>query len=113
MKQNGMLKHLSKLSFFHPTKIAMRQRNLENGRKIQEARLDIFEKAQAERLEVALNKMKKTWSDIGYNKEEVLMLEEAWAMTTIKNKETYQADKKQAKKLIKDAADSLAARNTK
>lgn len=113
MKQNGMLKYLSKLSFFHPTKVAIRQQNMENGRKIQQARLDAAEKAQAERLEAALERMKDTWSNIGYNKEEIAMLEEAWAMTIIKDKETYRADVKQSRKLMKEAAASLAARNNK
>jgi len=113
MKQNGMLKYLSKLSFFHPTKVAIRRQNMENGRKIQQARLDAAEKAQAERLEAVLERMKDTWSNIGYNKEEIAMLEEAWAMTIIKDKETYRADVKQSRKLMKEAAASLAARNNK
>lgn len=113
MKQNGMLKYLSKLSFFHPTRAAIRQQNMENGRKIQEARLDAAEKAQAERLEAALERMKETWSNIGYNKEEMTMLEEAWALTAIKDRETYRADVKQSRKLMKEAAASLAARNKK
>jgi hypothetical protein len=113
MKQNGMLKYLSKLSFFHPTKAAIRQQNMENGRKMQEARLDAAEKAQAERLEAALERMKETWSNIGYNKEEMAMLEEAWALTAIKDRETYRADVKQSRKLMKEAAASLAARNNK
>jgi hypothetical protein len=113
MKQNGMLKYLSKLSFFHPTKAAIRQQNMENGRKMQEARLDAAEKAQAERLEAALERMKETWSNIGYNKEEMAMLEEAWSLTAIKDRETYRADVKQSRKLMKEAAASLAARNNK
>jgi len=86
---------------------------MENGRKIQEARLDAAEKAQAERLEAALERMKETWSNIGYNKEEMAMLEEAWALTAIKDRETYRADVKQSRKLMKEAAASLAARNNK
>ena len=113
MKQNGMLKYLSKLSFFHPTRAAIRQQNIENGRKIQEARRDAIEKARAERLEAILNSMKHTWANIGYNENEISMLEEAWAMTAIKDKETYQADKKQARKLMKEAANLLAARKDK
>jgi hypothetical protein len=113
MKQNGMLKYLSKLSFFHPTRAAIRRQNMENGRKIQEARMDAIEKAQAERLEAILNSMKHTWANIGYNENEISMLEEAWAMTAIKDKETYQTDKKQARKLMKEAANLLAARKDK
>ena len=105
-----MLRYLGKLDFFHPTKSAIRQQNMENGRKIHQAHLDANEKAQTERLEAVLNNMKQTWSNIGYNADEILMLEEAWAMTIIKDKQTYQQDKRQARKLMKDAAASLAAR---
>lgn len=113
MKQNGMLKYLSKLSFFHPTKAAIRQQNMENGRKIQEARLDAVEKANHERLEAALNNMKETWANQGYNETEIAQLEEAWAMTAVKDKETYQQDKKESRRLMKEARASLLARNNK
>lgn len=113
MKQNGMLRYLSKLSFFHPTKAAIRQQNMENGRKIQEARLDAVEKANHERLEAALNNMKETWANQGYNETEIAQLEEAWAMTAVKDKETYQQDKKESRRLMKEARASLLARNNK
>jgi len=111
MKRNGMLRYLSKLSFFHPTKVAIRQQNMENGRKIHQAHIDASEKANAERLEAALESMKWTWSNVGYNDAEIAMLEEAWAMTVVKDKENYQQDKRQARKLMKEAAASRAARN--
>lgn len=111
MKDKGMLRYLSKLSFFHPTKVAIRQQNIENGRKIHQAHTDAFEKANAERLEAALEDMKQTWSNIGYNDAEIAMLEEAWATMAVKDKETYQQDKHQARKLMKEAAASRAARN--
>lgn len=113
MKQNGMLKYLSKLNFFHPTRAAIRRQNMENGRKMHQANVDAIEKAQAERLEAALERMKETWSNIGYNKKEMKMLEEAWAMTAIKDKDTYREDKKESKRLMKKAADSLASRKNK
>lgn len=113
MKQNGMLRYLSKLDFFHPTKAAIRAQNIENGRKIQEARLDAIEKTQAERLESTLKNMKETWAGIGYNESEIVQLEEAWAMTAVKDKETYQQDKKESRRLMKEAKASLLARNNK
>lgn len=113
LKQNGVLKYLKKLSFFHPTRVAIRQQNMENGRKIHQANLDVLEKAQAERLEATLERLKETWSNIGYNKKEIKMLEEAWITTSIKNKETYREDKKESKRLMKKAADSLASRKNK
>lgn len=113
MKQNGMLRYLSKLDVFHPTKIAVRSQNIENGRKMQEARLDIIEKTRAERLEATLKNMKDTWANIGYNMSEIAKLEEAWAMTIVKDKETYRQDKKDSRRLIKEAEASLLARNNK
>jgi hypothetical protein len=113
MKQNGMLRYLSKLNFFHPTKIAVRTQNMENARKIQGAMLDVIEKAQAERLEATLRNLKETWANIGYNDSEITQLEEAWAMTTIKDRETYRQDKKEARRIMKEANASLLARNNK
>lgn len=53
--------------------------------------------------------LRNTWSDMGYNQEEVSKLEEAWLLTTIKS-ETYRADRRQAKQLRKEAQESRAAR---
>ena len=112
LKQNGVLRALSKLSFFHPVKKQIREQNREAGRKIHQMHLDRIESMQSTFYEERLQSAKSTWFGIGYNKEEVAMLEEAWALTVIKDKETYREDKKRARQLQKQAADSLAARNT-
>lgn len=111
MRQGGMLKYINKLSFFHPTRVAIRQQNMENGRKMHDSNLDAIEKMQAERLEDSMDRLKETWSDIGYNAEEIEMLEEARILTIFKDKKTYRADKKKARKLIKDATNSFRSRN--
>jgi hypothetical protein len=54
--------------------------------------------------------MKETWYEMGYNAEEISMLEEASVIHFAKNKETYREDKKQAKELIKKANQGLASR---
>jgi len=113
MKQNGMLKYLSKLSPFHPTKVAIRNQNLEDGRKAHQANTDAVEKARAEYFESKLEKVKGTWSNLGYNQSEIKMLEEAWTITTLKNKETYREDRKEAKRLRKKAMESLINRKNK
>lgn len=113
MKQNGMLQYLSKLSFFHPTKVAIRQQNMENGRKMQEARLDAIDKANHERLEAALNTKKESWANQGYNKAEIAKLEEAWVMTSVKDKENYQQDKKESRRLMREAKASMLSRTNK
>jgi hypothetical protein len=82
-----------------------------DGRKIHQQNLDRNAQLQETRLESILMSCKSTWFSVGYNKEEVALLEEAWALLTVKDKETYRADKKKARQLQKQAADSLAARN--
>jgi hypothetical protein len=58
----------------------------------------------SDQLQAKLDLVKETWKkDFGYNDEEIKLLEEAWALTTIKDKETYRADKKEAKRLTKEA----------
>jgi hypothetical protein len=111
MRQNGMLKYLSKLSPFHPSKIEIREQNRENGRKIQNDILDNLEKDRTSRLESSLKKAKLDWSNSGYNEDEISLLEQAWTLRKVKNKETYQQDKKEAKKLVREANRSMLDRN--
>lgn len=113
LKQNGMLSYLSKLDFFHQTKSAIRAQNIKNGHKMQNARLDLFDKERSERLENSLKNIKETWANIGYNEAEISQLEESWAISSVKDKETYQQDKKEAKKLISAANNSMLARKNK
>jgi hypothetical protein len=111
LKQRGLMKYISKLSFFNETKTAVRKENMDNGKKLHNMHLDNVERMQSENLEATLNSMKETWSNIGYNAEEIAKLEEAWAMTTVKDKETYREDKKRARLLMREAQESLQARN--
>jgi hypothetical protein len=110
LKQKGILKTISRMSFFSEAKTKIREQNREQGRQIHEAWLDHVEKQQAGTLEQRLESMKKTWESIGYNAEEISKLEEAWALTTIKDKETWKEDKKKARLLMRDAAESKAKR---
>ena len=110
LKQRGLMRYISKLSFFSETKTAVRKENMENGKKLHNMHLDNVERMQSENLEATLNSMKETWSNIGYNAEEISKLEEAWAMTTVKDKETYKEDKKRARLLMREAQESLQAR---
>ena len=54
--------------------------------------------------------LKDTWKNIGYNAKEMEMLEEAWALSIVKDKETYREDKKKIKALHKEAKASLNSR---
>ena len=110
IKESGVLGAISKLSYFHPVKKQIRQQNLENGRKIHQMHVDKHEAAMATFYEERLQAAKSAWFGQGYVKEEIELLEEACALTTIKDKESYRADKKKAKALRKQAAEMRATR---
>lgn len=110
LRERGILKQISKLSFFSETRTAIREQNREQGRQMHQAWLDHLEGQQAERLEAKLELMKETWANIGYNTEEIAKLEEAWALTTVKDKNTWKEDRKKARQLLQEAAESRANR---
>ena len=106
-----MLKLLKKLGYNHPAYRQFKNETMEAGRKIHQANVDRVEELNAARLEAVLQNCKSTWFGMGYIQEEVDMLEEAWALTTVKDRDTYKADKKKARELQRQAAASMAARN--
>jgi hypothetical protein len=110
LKQQGVLKYLSKLSFLNPVAVNYRAENLKVGQRIQDILRERNEKQWEETFMDKLEKMKETWYEIGYNAEEITMLEEASAIHFAKNKATYREDKKEAKELIKKANLGLASR---
>lgn len=111
LRERGLLRYISKMTFTNPTKSSIRQQNMEQGRKIHEARWDAIEQAESERLEAALTIAKERWSVSGYNDAEIVKLEEAWALSTVKNKESYREDKKRAKQLRNEVEASFVERN--
>lgn len=110
LKQQGVLRYLSKLSFFDPIRANFRAENMRTGQRIQEIRRAQNEKLWEEFYEEKLASMKETWYDLGYNTEEVKMLEEASAIRFTSTKESYRQDKKEALALTKKAAESRASR---
>lgn len=121
MKQQGILKYLSKLPYLGEVRTKIRQQNLEQGRKIHQQNVDANEARNAAKLErilegytnedgIKVPGLKDNWKEQGYNTKEIDMLEEAWALSVIKDKETYQADKKKRKALRKEATASRDAR---
>ena len=87
-----------------------RLQNLENGRKIHQQNIDAMEKVNHAMLEEKLEAMKETWTKIGYNKEEIVKLEEAWSLSVIRDKETRKEDKKTIKKLQREVQESFRSR---
>ena len=63
-----------------------------------------------EQLAQKAESLKETWKQIGYNDAEIEMLSEAFFISSVKNKQTLREDKKAARKLMKDAKDSLIER---
>lgn len=112
LKQQGVLKYLSKLPYMHETRVNFRANNLATGKQMHQNNVDRIEKENASRLEAILEKAKLEWASQGWDAKEIELLEEAWALTTVKDKETYREDKKKAKSLRKEA-NTLRASRTK
>lgn len=110
LKQRGVMKIISKMNFLGPERSELRRQNMENGRKLHQSHLDVLEQRNGEALEQKLESLKDTWSTIGYNSDEIKLLEEAWVLTAVKDKQNYRSDKKKARALRKQAEELRAAR---
>jgi len=106
----GYLKIKNQLSPLSPEGIELRNSLRANSKAAKEA----FEKRIMDQLEEQLSQrvedLKGTWKEIGYNDLEIEMLSEAFFTLSVKNKQTLREDKKAARKLMKDAKDSLIGR---
>ena len=111
MREAGVLKALSKLPWNHPVKRQIQAENLKNGARIQQMHADVNDARIASALESRLESAKAEWKKTGYNKEEMTLLEEAWALESVVDKETRKEDRKKAKELKAQARESFAARN--
>lgn len=81
-----------------------------DGKAAHEAHVNRVQDDLENQLQTKLNSAKEVWSSLGYNETEVAQLEEAWLLDAVKNKETYRADKKEARRLRKEAQESRKAR---
>jgi hypothetical protein len=81
-----------------------------DGKAAHEAHVNRVNDERENQLQTILNGLIKTWGSMGYNKEEISKLEEAFALDSIKDKNTYREDKKEARRLRKEAQSSLKAR---
>ena len=106
----GYLKIKNQLSPLSPEGIELRNSLRANSKAAKEA----FEKRIMDQLEEQLSQkvegLKGTWKEVGYNDAEIEMLSEAFFTLSVKNKQTLREDKKAARKLMKDAKDSLIGR---
>ncbi len=108
LKHAGILKKKSKLPFKNWLEIT--RENIKKGREIHAANLEAMEKDLIEQLETAESKAIENWKAEGYDKKEIEILREAWALEAVRDKETYKEDKKTAIELRKKANDSRKAR---
>lgn len=108
MKYQGILRAKSKLSFKDWMEVT--SESLKKGKEIHAANVDAAEKSIAEQLEAIEVKKIEAWKSEGYNESEIEMLREANAILTVRDKETWHTDKKAARKLMKEARESLNSR---
>lgn len=81
-----------------------------DGKAAHEAHVNRVNDEIENQLQTRLNSLIETWTEIGYNQEEINKLEEAFALDSVKNKESYREDKKLSKKLRAEAKESLKER---
>ena len=108
MKYQGMLKAKSKLPFKEWMK--MTSETLKAGKEIHAANMDAADKSITQQLEDRESKLIENWKEQGYTKEEIEKLRSADAILPVRYKETWQEDKKVARKLMKEVRESYYKR---
>jgi len=108
MKYQGILKMKSKLSFKNWRELTVN--TIKAGREIFESNKDNAEKAESQQLETLESKLVLAWKDMGYLDTEIAQLREANAIITVKDIHSWHADKKTARKIMKDANRNLLSR---
>ena len=97
MKHAGMLTQRRKLKY--KDWLESTRENIRQGKEIHAANVDAREKEKYAQLEEVESKAISTWKESGYNEKEIELLREAWALSTIRDKESWQEDKKTVKEL--------------
>lgn len=110
-KRAGLLKAKNEWGRFSEKGIQWYSLKQEEGRDFHERHMKMVNDQIEEQLGSKLNSLKETWAELGYNKAEIELLEEAFAITSIKDKETYREDVKKARSIYKKVQSSLEKRN--
>jgi pyruvate kinase len=108
MKYQGMLKAKSKLPFKEWMK--MTSESIKAGKEIHAANVDAIDKKLTQQLEDIDAKNVEKWTEEGYTKKEIEKLREASAILAVRYKETWQEDKKVARRLMKEVRESYYKR---
>jgi hypothetical protein len=106
LRQAKVLKLVNSLSFFSQKRQEWYDRFKSEGKKIHEMNTNSISDLIENQLQIKLDGLKVTWESIGYNKDEIEMLEEAWSISAVKNKDSYREDIKKSRKLNKQAEQS-------
>jgi hypothetical protein len=106
----GYLKFKNMFGRFSPQAKSWYDKIATDGKEAHETFVNRANDSIGDQLQTKLNSLKSTWESIGYNESEIKLLEEAWSLTVIKDKETYRKDKKDARKLQQEAQESLKSR---
>ena len=109
MAHQGFLKQKSKLSLTEWSKLCKELRI--SGNEIYQANAERSEKANFARLEEIESTKISNWREEGYTDKEIELLREAYSFFMIKDKSTWHADKKVARKTIKELSLKLQERS--
>ncbi len=109
-KRMGLLKAKNGWGRFSEKGIAWYGLKQEEGRDFHEKHMRMVNDQIEEQLGSKLNSLKETWKGLNYSEKEIEMLEEAFTLTNIKDKETWREDRKKAKSLVKEANKSKKER---
>jgi hypothetical protein len=109
-RKMGLLKAKNGWGRFSEKGIAWYGLKQEEGRDFHEKHMRMVNDQIEEQLGSKLNSLKETWKGLNYSEKEIEMLEEAFTLTNIKNKETWREDRKRSKSLLKEANNSKKKR---
>jgi len=109
-RRAGFLKIKNNYNPLGPVMVNWYTKTREEGQRLHEAHTRMVETQIEEKLQSILNSSKETWTGLGYNEAELKMLEEAFSLRSVKNRETLTADRKLAKRLEKEAYQSKLSR---
>jgi hypothetical protein len=108
MKARGILKMKSRLPFSKWTELI--QESIKAGNEQLKSNADLFERSVSKQLEQKELKMIEYWKSQGFKNNEIEKLRDAYAILSVRFLDTWKSDKKDARKLINEANQSLLNR---
>ena len=108
MKHQGFLKQKRNLAL--PEWLQLCKEVIAKGDEIHQANIDRMEKSVCARFEEIESAKITGWKEEGYTDTEIKQLREAYALILIKDKTNWHADKKLARKILKELSLKLQKR---